>query len=483
MRLLLRLLVFAAVLSGSAKAQFPSPTFAQITVTGPTGSLMNGPIAFGGPDSFNGGGALLGTFTGPTLLTSVLPTLQNTTVSSLAGIASPQPGMLAFATDCLNGAQSAPGSGCPYFYNGTAWVGLPSPSSMTITIGGQGIFLGGATLNQGNGPKIQLAAGSFTVGNALAFDANGNAIDSGVPPSGGSGGAGTVTSAPQNSVSFYTNAGTTNVIGGLSIVNSAVLVTSSGGVPSESTTLPSALTIPSPTISNGTNTGTTTAVTLNMSGVLTTAASTTGAAGFNVPQGVAPASPANGNIWGTSAGMFGRFGGATQGPFIGLTSLSASSPLAYNNSTGAFTCTTCATTTNGGALTATSPMAISAGGVISLGTTIGAAEFFADSTVAVHNDTYPLPLDTWPWATGTIDSVTYYTGGTSTPSFAIALQINGTNVTSCNSITVNSGTRNSTTCTGANTITSGQHATLVISGTSGSPSSSLVQVAYHHSNP
>lgn len=46
----------------------------------------------------------------------------------------------------------------------------------------------------------------------------------------------------------------------------------------------------------------------------TTGASTTSVAPFTIPQGVAPTSPANGNIWTTSAGMYVRIAGATVGP-------------------------------------------------------------------------------------------------------------------------------------------------------------------------
>ena len=47
--------------------------------------------------------------------------------------------------------------------------------------------------------------------------------------------------------------------------------------------------------------------------VITSASSTT-RAGFNIPQGTAPTSPANGDIWMTVAGLFYRFNGTTKGP-------------------------------------------------------------------------------------------------------------------------------------------------------------------------
>lgn len=52
-----------------------------------------------------------------------------------------------------------------------------------------------------------------------------------------------------------------------------------------------------------------------MTGELVLPASATGTASFNIPQGVAPTSPVNGDMWSTSAGFFGRIAGGTVGPF------------------------------------------------------------------------------------------------------------------------------------------------------------------------
>jgi hypothetical protein len=66
--------------------------------------------------------------------------------------------------------------------------------------------------------------------------------------------SGTVNSGLINQVAWY--AGTGNIVSGLSTANNSVLVTSAGGVPSLSRTLPSGLTIPTPIINqiNDTNT-------------------------------------------------------------------------------------------------------------------------------------------------------------------------------------------------------------------------------------
>jgi hypothetical protein len=51
-----------------------------------------------------------------------------------------------------------------------------------------------------------------------------------------------------------------------------------------------------------------------LTGKLTTTASTTGGAGLNCPQGTAPTSPVNGDIWCTSAGIYVQIAGVTVGP-------------------------------------------------------------------------------------------------------------------------------------------------------------------------
>src|SRR6185312_4607159 len=113
-------------------------------------------------------------------------------------------------------------------------------------IGGQSVSLGGSTTNQGTGGKIQLSTGSATSGHCVQFDASGNTVDAGGACTTG-GGGGTVTSGTANQLTYYQSTGT--VVVGLSTANNAILVTNGSGVPSESTTAPSGLTIPSPTFS------------------------------------------------------------------------------------------------------------------------------------------------------------------------------------------------------------------------------------------
>lgn len=63
-------------------------------------------------------------------------------------------------------------------------------------------------------------------------------------------------------------------------------------------------------------------------------ASMSGAASLNLPEGTAPASPADGDVWTTSAGMFVRIAGVTIGP-LGTGGGSASvAPLVSGTSAG-----------------------------------------------------------------------------------------------------------------------------------------------------
>jgi hypothetical protein len=79
-----------------------------------------------------------------------------------------------------------------------------------------------------------------------------------------------------------------------------------------------------------------------MTGKLNITPALTTSAGLNIPQGSAPASPTNGDIWTTSSGMFAQIGGSTIGPFgVGGTAAAggSSGQLQYNNggSLGGFT--------------------------------------------------------------------------------------------------------------------------------------------------
>lgn len=76
-----------------------------------------------------------------------------------------------------------------------------------------------------------------------------------------------------------------------------------------------------------------------MTGPLITSASALSLAGFNLPPGVAPTSPNNGDVWTTSSGMYVRINGVTIGPLSGATasSFAATSPITLSFPAGVVT--------------------------------------------------------------------------------------------------------------------------------------------------
>lgn len=65
---------------------------------------------------------------------------------------------------------------------------------------------------------------------------------------------------------------------------------------------------------------------IETTGKVTVGASTTARAGMNIPHGTPPASPVNGDIWTTTAGVFARVNGATNGPFLTSSTIPWHSP-------------------------------------------------------------------------------------------------------------------------------------------------------------
>ncbi|MCB2048565.1 MAG: phage tail protein [Novosphingobium sp.] len=66
-----------------------------------------------------------------------------------------------------------------------------------------------------------------------------------------------------------------------------------------------------PAAASGAHTGTATFEAMTLSGRFTAAPSTAPGASFNIPHGVAPAAPANGDFWSTTTGFFARVNGTT----------------------------------------------------------------------------------------------------------------------------------------------------------------------------
>jgi hypothetical protein len=96
-------------------------------------------------------------------------------------------------------------------------VGLAA--NLPLFSDGGGGFTAGT--RQGNTTKVFTTTGSFTAGNAITVDANGNAVDAGVAPGGG-GGSGTVSSGAANAIARYASLGTT--------VSASALLTDDGAI-------------------------------------------------------------------------------------------------------------------------------------------------------------------------------------------------------------------------------------------------------------
>lgn len=425
----------------------------------------------------------------PSGLTGLSIIVQPKNYANVAALPSPTNiGQIAYVASCQNGSEGGgSGTGCIYYVNNSAaWTADPAIPTQQLTVGGQALFLGQSTVNQGTGGKIQLAAGTAVAGHCPQYDGNLSLVDSGAAcGGGGGGGSGTVTAGTTNQLTWYSASGTT--VAGLSVTNSAVLVTSGTGVPSESTTLPSGLSIPSPSMSNPVLTASGTYVNLTGTGRLATAASTTTQAGFNVAPGVAPTVPTNGDIWTTSAGaLLVRLNGATVQMGTGngtITSIATNPPITGGTVVnGAFTasCATCLTSTGGGAFAASAPLAWNATtSTLTLGTQTFTYTFDADPYTTVANATYYI-FGKFPYTTGSITRVSYLTNGTSTPGFTVGIQVNGTNVATCNGISVTLAALNTTAC-GTNSIAKDNTVVLTITNTTGSPSNALVQVDYARS--
>ncbi len=153
-------------------------------------------------------------------------------------------------------------------------VTVPQGGTGAVTLG-SGLPLFGAGTSpvtagtvSGNTTKVVTTTGTLTPTHCVDIDASGNFVDAGGACTTG-GGGGTVASGTANQLAYYSSSGTT--VSGLASANNGVLVTSSGGVPSISSTLPAAV--------QGNITSTGTLGNTSISGTL----SATGALAFGTP--------------------------------------------------------------------------------------------------------------------------------------------------------------------------------------------------------
>ena len=78
-------------------------------------------------------------------------------------------------------------------------------------------------------------------------------------------------------------------------------------------------------------------------------------------------------------------------------------------------------------------------------------------------------------AAGTVASVVYQTGGTSSPGFTLSIQINGTPISGCTALSVGT-TLTTATCTGLNAFPAGARLTGVVSSITGTTSDAAAQL-------
>ena len=126
-----------------------------------------------------------------------------------------------------------------------------------------------------------------------------------------------------------------------------------------------------------------TALTLAVPIVLPAAA--TGAASLNMPHGAAPTTPVNGDLWTTTAGLFGRINGATQQYLPSATAASTYLPLAGGTLTGNLTvgsATQITFTVGSDYLTIKAP---TAGGTVLLGGTSAVYNYYINTNHSFQN--------------------------------------------------------------------------------------------------
>lgn len=123
----------------------------------------------------------------------------------------------------------------------------------------------------------------------------------------------------------------------------------------------------------------------------------------------------------------------------------------------------------------------SSGSVIAHAQPLGMWPIGWDSNTTVVAATMVMPRYSWTAASGTLSSIDAIVVGGTSPSFTIEFEINGTPVTGCSAITVNSSSWANTSCTGANTVSSTSVVTAVVTSPSGSPVEASVQANFTHS--
>lgn len=190
-----------------------------------------------------------------------------------------------------------------------------------------------------------------------------------------------------------------------------------------------------------------------MQGLLTTIAPTTAIAGFRLNHGVTPTSPVNGDLWTTISGLFVQINGSTIGPLTAgaAGSFAATTPLtvSFPASVVTYACATCVTSSGGGAITGTAPVAVSAAGVVSItglsgGVLAGSPAAFTRTPVLGLNGTAAGTLGFAGATSGTVTVTPQAAAGTPTLSLP---NTSGTFAVSATAPLAVSATTGNITCT------------------------------------
>lgn len=179
-------------------------------------------------------------------------------------------------------------------------------------------------------------------------------------------------------------------------------------------------------------------------------ASTTSASGFNIPQGVAPTAPVNGDIWPTSTALFARIGGVTyQYATLAGTEILANKTISGTSNTltniGNGSLTNSSTTVNGQTCTlgSTCTVTATASSTLTFGTHLTGASYNGSVPVTIATDAVSTNTNSTIVArdgSGNFSAGTITAGLTGNASTATALQtaraINGVNFDGTAPVTV-----------------------------------------------
>jgi hypothetical protein len=280
-------------------------------------------ISLGGPLTLSGAHTLTMSTTGNTTVT--LPTTG--TLISTGNIAYSQFPTLS-ANQVLGALTATTPSGlslpsCGSSNNALSWTSGTGFGCNTISSSGSPG--GGNTNVQYN------SSGSFGANNAFTYNGTGvislgtSSSSAGGVAFSSSGGGGTITLGPPS---------TSLTTATLTLPDATATLATTANI---ATAIPSAATT-TPVCGSGAAGAVAACSAITTTGKITTPASTTGAAPMNVPQGTAPTSPSNGDVWTTSGGLYVQIAGSTVGPLGGgggtIPSGNTTNPLCQTGTTG-----------------------------------------------------------------------------------------------------------------------------------------------------